>query len=697
MDEVKNVIEMVTEGKSLNYITEKSNLTRTQVSNILMSFIKKDQTVIPETVNSSNIHSSEENTGDVNSRNIIVKYRGNKRTLKELLSELDVDLNEWEVSNVVYNEWDGMRPKDQGLVKLHQLKVSFKRINLKPNYEIPSAVEIKSTKYIPVNKSRKSKIKKALILPDMQVGFKRNLITGELMSIHDRRAMSTALSIARTIKPDRIVLLGDNLDLPQESKYPTGSEFYFTTQASAVELSWWLSQFRNLDHSTKIDYLAGNHECFSEDTEILTERGWLHYSEVGDLKVATFNKETLTIEYQKPVAKQVYDYSGEMYSIQTRKIDLLITPNHRVYWAINNNSNFNMSNISDVKLDTSRRTQYCSGLNLNDGIDVSDEAIISMSSSCYENKVIPVNLVSLMSNRQFDLFIVHLMNLLGVSNTKKGDIISEDKSFLDQLQHLLVLNGFKTSMNKKKSKYQLKFVIGTINRIDNVANKVKKTQYEGKVWDFTVLNDTLVVRRNGKVSITGNCRLEKNIMQNAISAYGLKSATDLNGPPLLSVEKLLGLDSLDIEYHREYPSGRVVLNDNLICIHGEIAKSESGATVSSVVKDARVSIIQGHIHRYEVAYKTLWSGDGSAHIYSAASFGCLCKIDPGAVPGFKAYQNWQQGVGLVHYEECGLQEFRHEFIPIFNGRAIMQDEIFESENESEIVNRIEKDVKFKVS
>jgi hypothetical protein len=84
-------------------------------------------------------------------------------------------------------------------------------------------------------------------------------------------------------------------------------------------------------------------------------------------------------------------------------------------------------------------------------------------------------------------------------------------------------------------------------------------------------------------------------------------------------------------------------------------------------------------------------------MYTAASFGCLCKLDPGVVPGMKHLQNWQQGVGVVWYEEDGLEQFRTEFIPIINGRAIYTSEIFEAETDSMIAHSIEKEMKFKVT
>lgn len=453
MNVESKVVELAREGKTVNYISENTGITRTQIANILISHLNAESKISGSQSPSFSV--IEEIKDDKNSKEITIKYSGRQKTLDELLSELDIDRSIWEVSNVTYNEWDGMRPNDQGLIRLHQIKVSFRRIKLVTNYEIPAAISIylnsQTTKK--PQKIKSKSIKTALVLPDMQVGFRRNMVTGELTSIHDRKAMDVALQIARYIKPDRIVLLGDNLDLPQESKYPTGPEFFFTTQAAAVELAWWLAQFRDIDPTMEIDYIAGNHDI----------------------------------------------------------------------------------------------------------------------------------------------------------------------------------------------------------------------------------------------------RAEKALMMNAISAYGLKSVDDLNGPPLLSIPKLLGLDKLNITYHPNYPHGKVVLNDNLVCIHGETAKSESGATVSAVVKDTRVSVIQGHIHRYEVATKTLWGADDTAYMYTAASFGCLCKIDPGAVPGAKAYQNWQQGVGIVYYEETGLQQFRQEFVPIINGRSILQFEVFESNEEDEIVSAIEYDTNYKVS
>ena len=47
--------------------------------------------------------------------------------------------------------------------------------------------------------------------------------------------------------------------------------------------------------------------------------------------VATLNKDTNNLEYQIPDDIQSYDYNGEMYNINNRRVNLSITPNHRMY------------------------------------------------------------------------------------------------------------------------------------------------------------------------------------------------------------------------------------------------------------------------------------------------------------------------------------------------------------------------------
>lgn len=81
-------------------------------------------------------------------------------------------------------------------------------------------------------------------------------------------------------------------------------------------------------------------ECYSEDTEILTDEGWKLFQDLNRReKVATLNPVTKEIEYHRPVRYQRYWYDGELVNLTSRKrtVDLLVTPNHSV-WAYTRDS-----------------------------------------------------------------------------------------------------------------------------------------------------------------------------------------------------------------------------------------------------------------------------------------------------------------------------------------------------------------------
>ena len=72
--------------------------------------------------------------------------------------------------------------------------------------------------------------------------------------------------------------------------------------------------------------------CLSDDTEILTERGWVGIDTVSMAdKAATLNPVTLEVEYQKLDGMYVGPYTGKMVHIQSRTVDHLVTPDHDLW------------------------------------------------------------------------------------------------------------------------------------------------------------------------------------------------------------------------------------------------------------------------------------------------------------------------------------------------------------------------------
>lgn len=72
-------------------------------------------------------------------------------------------------------------------------------------------------------------------------------------------------------------------------------------------------------------------DCYLDDTEFLTERGWLSYDQIDDSdKLATINPASGQVEFQSPTERVAKPYSGPILSSKTRYSYWAVTPNHRM-------------------------------------------------------------------------------------------------------------------------------------------------------------------------------------------------------------------------------------------------------------------------------------------------------------------------------------------------------------------------------
>lgn len=71
--------------------------------------------------------------------------------------------------------------------------------------------------------------------------------------------------------------------------------------------------------------------CYSDDTEVLTDKGWLLHDKIkyGD-KICCFDTTKNELAYLDFSKKWEYDYQGNMINLSSPSFDLLITPNHKV-------------------------------------------------------------------------------------------------------------------------------------------------------------------------------------------------------------------------------------------------------------------------------------------------------------------------------------------------------------------------------
>lgn len=187
------------------------------------------------------------------------------RTLDQLLAVCEVDLKVWKVAEFYdLNTWGvTMKGPDGEPRSANNFQVKAKLVKRKPEAVVPVIQPIKTVR------SRRPKdagrvirdVKTALILPDPQFGFARNMRGGQLDPFHDRRALDIALQVCDLVQPDVVVWLGDVLDLPTFSnKFLARPEYYWTVQSAVIEAHWWLSQFRTSAPAADIYMLEGNHD-----------------------------------------------------------------------------------------------------------------------------------------------------------------------------------------------------------------------------------------------------------------------------------------------------------------------------------------------------------------------------------------------------------------------------------------------------
>lgn len=326
--------------------------------------------------------------------------------------------------------------------------------------------------------------------------------------------------------------------------------------------------------------------CFDEKTMILTENGWKLFKDVKDgEKVATKNLETGELEFQVPYAKQIYQYSGEMYSFEGRSVSLLVTPEHRLLvrrkgkknwefvnppefkygmefdkrlsWKGNNVLSFKMPEIPGGNrkkiLDIFKMADFVEflGWYISEGSTYEaskGDYIVSIAQSLkrYRNEILALlKRMNLKANNQSE-FNIHLHSkdlfyyLKPLGNSSKKYIPDNIKQLNSGLIKKLLTTLFKgdgsLTKNEELRRYYTRSrqlaedvcecllkigLCGTISqRKDNkmyvvnvesnhltpiYRNKVMKKKYNGKVYDFSVKNGTLVVMRDGKIVISGNC------------------------------------------------------------------------------------------------------------------------------------------------------------------------------------------------
>ena len=357
--------------------------------------------------------------------------------------------------------------------------------------------------------------------------------------------------------------------------------------------------------------------CFSEDTRVFTNNGLKYFKDLEEKdNVLTFKDNFL--EFQKPLLSISNDHDGDMISIKTRSVDLLVTPNHKmiVQEKINNlysnewdtinadvltykhripttgkslhNNNFvpifNKYNV-DIDIKDSKDWYEFMGYWLSEGsaggskygrkLNNNNKYRITISQTL-KNKDVFYKIRNCLERLDFNFsyrghdFIIHNKSLweylFNIGNSYDKFIPKEmfyaDKEHLERLYYAMVDgdgsyydNGeYYTSVSKQlsedfltiavllnksgvissrtrkktilpqgefqkseiKPQYEVRTRLNTTQelRSGNNDKKILKQYYKGKVYCVNTEAGAVVVERNGKVAIAGNCDIALGIDRN---------------------------------------------------------------------------------------------------------------------------------------------------------------------------------------
>lgn len=104
------------------------------------------------------------------------------------------------------------------------------------------------------------------------------------------------------------------------------------------------------DYPKDFKWSGWHPQCYSEDTKVLTQRGWRYLYDVLDNdKIMSLNPQTKEIEWTNIVDRQEYIRKGDMIRFYNRSLDCLVTPEHRMVYLSKSHGEIEYCEAKDFK------------------------------------------------------------------------------------------------------------------------------------------------------------------------------------------------------------------------------------------------------------------------------------------------------------------------------------------------------------
>jgi len=309
----------------------------------------------------------------------------------------------------------------------------------------------------------------------------------------------------------------------------------------------------------------GHYGCYSSDTEVLTDQGWVYWPKVSEnTTLAAYDIKTGVVNFEKPTAVQRWDYKGKMYHLDGQSLDFLVSPDHRMIVQTKEDQSWSDLYALPAEHVYQKPVRYTMSGNLFDsarvqipipienlgfwalvGFWISNGIIYESSDTlrfCLKNEYsikyfILLSLELGLDFRHVEGDVYEASSFFGIGDwiktnclTDRGDkklpdgylmlekysvdciiegldLFDHDfttsKLISDQLQALAAVNNLNISCYTEDENC----ILTTSDFIYSEVETCKEDwiEYSGQIHCATVSTGALIVRRNYKVAICGNC------------------------------------------------------------------------------------------------------------------------------------------------------------------------------------------------
>jgi len=277
------------------------------------------------------------------------------------------------------------------------------------------------------------------------------------------------------------------------------------------------------------------------------------------------------------------------------------------------------------------------------------------------DKDLPVDFLKL-NREQVDVILESLLDTDG--SLKDGGIAwtSVNKKNIDLIQTLCVLSGynFKYSIIKNGSGFKngkIQYHAKIRKNLPKLNKyKVSKQTYSGDMYCVEMPLGTLVTRVDGKVALSGNCRIKDTLERFKVKGLMEKYhywSKQLNLQEHFPMCKFYG-------YNDIYSLGKLSYTHGIY--HNEFHTKKHAISLTD-------NIIYGHLHTHQVY--TMPTAN-KKYPRQAISMGCACKLNMSYLRGKPS--PWLNQLGIVNYRKKG--EYTLDTPIIINGKTFYNNKLY---------------------